>query len=137
MRLPESDREWVTREADRITEGIRAAGCPVVGDLDDLRPRFDDSGRPPGEVADDELLEAAIDSLAGLTERFARAKWRRPGRDAAALGDQAPVTARVGSATRSMLFRSKRAAVNLADRNPVAERALGAFLRPRRGRRRG
>jgi hypothetical protein len=137
MRLPESDREWVTREADRITEGIRAAGCPVVGDLDDLRPRFDDSGRPPGEVADDELLEAAIDSLAGLTERFARAKWRRPGRDAAALGDQAPATARVGSAIRSMWFRSKRAAVNLADRNPVAERALGTFLRSRRGRRRG
>jgi hypothetical protein len=78
------------------------------------------------------LLEAAIDSLASLTERFARAKWRRPGRDAAAVGDQASVTARVGSATRSMWFRGKRAAVNLADRNPLAERALGAYLRRRR-----
>jgi len=131
LRLPDSDREWVTREADRITEGIRASGCPVVGDLTDLRPRFDDAGRLPDEVADDEFLAAAVTALAGLTERFAKAKWRRSDRDAAAVGD-APVTARVGSATRSAWFRGKRAAVNLADRNPVAERALGTYLRKRR-----
>jgi hypothetical protein len=122
----------VTREAERITEGIRVSGCPVVGDLADLRPRFDDSGQLPGEVADDELLEAAVTALAGLTERFAKAKWRRGDRDSAAV-DDAPVTARVGSATRSAWFRGKRAAVNLADRSPVAERALGAYLRKRRG----
>jgi hypothetical protein len=134
LRLPEADREWVEREAERLIEGIRACGVPVVGDLADLRPRFDGPGRVPGEVTDDELLEVAVTALAGLTERFARAKWRRRGRDAAALGDDAPLTARVGSATRSAWFRGKRAAVNLADRNPVAERALGAYLR---GRRRG
>jgi hypothetical protein len=132
MRLPDSDREWVTREAERIIDAVRATGCPVVGDLADLRPRFDDSGRLPGEVADNELLEAAIESLAGLTERFAKAKWRRRGRDTATVGDDAPVAARVGSATRSAWFRGKRAAVSLADRSPVAERALGAYLRRRR-----
>jgi hypothetical protein len=135
FRLPEADREWVEREAERLIEGIRACGVPVVGDLADLGPRFDDSGRVPGEVTDDEVLEAAVDALAGLTERFAVAKWRRRGRDAAAVGDDAPTTARLGSATRSAWFRGKRAAVNLADRNPVAERALGAYLRIRRGRR--
>jgi hypothetical protein len=134
FRVPEVDREWVGREAERIIDGIRACGVPVVGDLADLRPRFDDSGRVPGEVTDDELLEAAVAALAGLTERFARAKWRRRGRDAAAVGDDATTTARLGSATRSAWFRSKRAAVNLADRNPVAERALGAYLRSRRRR---
>ncbi|HYJ66092.1 MAG TPA: hypothetical protein VEX15_00350 [Nocardioidaceae bacterium] len=131
LRLPEADHAWVTREADRMIEGIQACGVPVVGDLADLRPRFDDSGRPPGEVTDDELLDAAIDALAGLTERFARAKWRRRGRDSDAIGDAAPTGARVGSATRSAWFRGKRAAVNLADRNPVAEKALGAYLRRR------
>jgi hypothetical protein len=134
LRLPRADREWVGREADRLIEGTRASGVPVVGDLAELRPRFDDSGRDPGEVTDDELLEAAIDGLAGLTERFARAKWRRRGRDAGAVGDAAPVAARLGSATRSVWFRGKRAAVNLADRSPVAERALGAYLRGRRRR---
>lgn len=134
LRLPDSDRPWIDREAERVIDGIRARGVPVVGDLAELRPRSDDSGRDPGEVTDDELLEAAIDALAGLTERFAKAKWRRRGRDAGAVGDAAPVTARVGSATRSAWFRGKRAAVNLADRNPVAERALGAYLRGRRRR---
>jgi hypothetical protein len=132
LRLPDADHTWVSRESERLIEGIRACGVPVIGDLADLRPRFDDSGRPPGEVTDDELLDAAIDALAGLTERFARAKWRRRGRDAGAIGDAAATGARLGSATRSVWFRGKRAAVNLADRNPVAEKALGAYLRLRR-----
>ena len=49
----------------RTVERIRAAGYVVHGDLDDLRPGRP-SGRPPGDVADAELVEAATRCIAAL-----------------------------------------------------------------------
>lgn len=38
IRLPASQFDWCSRVADGFIEHIRDVGCPVVGDLDDLRP---------------------------------------------------------------------------------------------------
>ncbi len=128
MRLPEIDEAWVRRAATQMIEAVSAAGYPVEGDLADLRPRFDTGVRHPGEAQADELLEVAIAALAGLTERFAIAKWdRRRPQPAAVIG----LGARTASTARSLAFRAKRAGVGLADSHPIVERSLRRFLSTR------
>ncbi|MDQ3629459.1 MAG: hypothetical protein M3419_11745 [Actinomycetota bacterium] len=129
LSVPESDRHWIDREAASIIVSVREAGYHVVGDLEDLRPVYVEGGRAPDAVDTGELLDAAVLALAGLTERFALAKWSRR-KDSARITD-APTAARAGSAVRATWFKGKRAAVNLADRNQVAAGGLGAFLRAR------
>ncbi|MDQ3164948.1 MAG: hypothetical protein M3Q17_02125 [Actinomycetota bacterium] len=128
LRLPEVDAGWVSREADRMVASVREAAYPVVGDLGDLVPRPDSGGREPGKATEPELLEVAVLALAGLTERFALAKWQRRRPDA---GVEAPLGTRAASSARSLAFRAKRVGINAADSNPVAERGLGVFLRTR------
>lgn len=132
LSVPESDRHWVDLEAARIIDAVRAAGYVVIGDLDDLRPVYPDGGRAPDAADAGELLDAAVLALAGLTERFALAKWNRR-KDSARITD-APVAARAGSTARAGWFKSKRALVGLADRNRVAAGGVGAFLRARNAR---
>ncbi len=50
---------------ERSVERIRGAGYAVHGDLDDLRPA-EPIGRLPGEVGDDELVEAATQCISAL-----------------------------------------------------------------------
>ena len=128
LRLPEVDAGWVSREADRMVASVREAAYPVVGDLGDLVPRPDSGGREPGKATEPELLEVAVLALAGLTERFALAKWQRRRPDA---GVEAALGTRAASSARSLAFRAKRVGINAADSNPVAERGLGVFLRTR------
>jgi len=128
LRLPEVDAGWVSREADRMVASVREAAYPVVGDLGDLVPRPDSGGREPGKATEPELLEVAVLALAGLTERFALAKWQRRRPDA---GAEAALGTRAASSARSLAFRAKRVGINAADSNPVAERGLGVFLRTR------
>ena len=137
LSVPPSDREWIDHEAARIIESVREAGHPVVGDLEDLRPAYVEGGRTPEAVGTDELLDAAVLALAGLTERFALAKWSRR-KDFARITD-APAAARAGSAVRAGWFKGKRGVVTLADRNRIAAGGVGAFLRARSAlaRRRG
>ena len=127
LRLPEVDAGWVSREADRMVASVREAAYPVVGDLGDLVPRPDSGGREPGKATEPELLEVAVLALAGLTERFALAKWQR--RLDAGVGTA--LGTRAASSARSLAFRAKRVGINAADSNPVAERGLGVFLRTR------
>lgn len=128
LRLPEVDAGWVSREADRMVASVREAAYPVVGDLGDLVPRPDSGGREPGKATEPELLEVAVLALAGLTERFALAKWQRRRPDA---GAEAALGTWAASSARSLAFRAKRVGINAADSNPVAERGLGVFLRTR------
>ena len=51
--------------SERSVERIRAAGYAVHGDLDDLRPA-DPDGRLPGDVGDDELVQAATQGISAL-----------------------------------------------------------------------
>ena len=128
LRLPDADALWVRREAQRMVTAVRDAAYPVTGHLDDLLPHPQSGGRLPGEASEHELLEVAVVGLAGLTESFALARWSRRRRGA---GVDASLGARAASTARSLAFRAKRAGVNAADKNLVAERVLGTFLRAR------
>lgn len=127
--LPDADLEWARRRGAEMSARIRAAGHPVVGDLAELEPR-PGTGRLPGEVDDRELLDAAVIALAGMTETYATTWWanRRPEQDL-----DSDALARGASTVRAGGFKAKRAAARLADRNPLAGRLLGAYLRRSRG----
>ncbi|MGI8612470.1 MAG: hypothetical protein ACR2KL_00750 [Nocardioidaceae bacterium] len=129
--LPPQDRDWVEREADRMIEALRTVGYPLYGSLEELRPASGSvAGRVPGSAPEPELLTVAVAALAGLTEAQALARWNR--RRPAAAAASAPAPARAGSAVRSAWFRCKQGAVGLADRQPLAERALRGYLARRR-----
>jgi hypothetical protein len=63
--LPAELHGWLQHRADAEIAGIRAAGAHVVGDLDDLVPDLSRhvGGRQPEELADADLLDAALDAL--------------------------------------------------------------------------
>ena len=77
MRLPDEHAAWVCAEAERIIDHVATGGYDVVGDLDGLRPRADVAGRRPGAASTDELLDAALDALAAVTEEHATTWWSR------------------------------------------------------------
>lgn len=123
--LPEEELGWVSERADEIVSLLGARGYPVVGDLTELRP-LPRAGRRPDDATDQELLEASLDALALLSERFATAWWQKKRPDDA--GDRKPD---VASATRGAVFRGQRAAADLADKNPAAAKAMGVVLKAR------
>lgn len=66
--LAQEQHLWVRRRADRMIEEIQASGVRVIGDLDDLKPA---EGNPdgvvdPADASDAELLQAAVQGLAGM-----------------------------------------------------------------------
>ena len=66
LTVPPGDRPWVTARADAMVAELRAAGCRVVGDLDELR--VPSAGRAEAAAAPsaEEILDAALDALAAL-----------------------------------------------------------------------
>ncbi len=127
--LPADDLEWATTRGAAMVEEVRRAGYPVVGDLAELEPR-QAAGRLPDETSADELLDHSVTALAGLAEAYAELWWDTRGPEAEVETD---ARARGASQARAVVFKGRRAAARLADRNAVAGRALGAMLR-RRGR---
>jgi len=121
--LPSDEQEWVSERADEMIRVLHARGYPVVGDLDDLRPRPRD-GRRPDDATDQELLEASLDALALLSERFATAWWQRRRADE-------PAETSLASRTRGALFRGRRKAAQLAVKSPVAVKAMSAVVKAR------
>lgn len=72
LALPPSYADWTDREATRLIADIEAVGVEVVGDLDDLRPRTGEKvAVAPEEIPAADLLEAALDGLAGLAVEHA------------------------------------------------------------------
>jgi hypothetical protein len=72
LALPSAYGEWAEREATRVIGDIEAVGVEVIGDLSDLRPRPRRSAAvAPEEIPDADLLEAALDGLAGLAAEHA------------------------------------------------------------------
>lgn len=62
--VPEWARDTVAQVSERMIKRIDAQGVRVVGDLDDLRPRFEDATGPqPDEVSDTDLLRSALTVL--------------------------------------------------------------------------
>jgi len=72
--IPAEDFPWLRKQACQFIDDIRQAGYHVVGDLDELIPvdPWDDTGFTP--TPDAELLDVAIDALAGLVPRVPR-QW--------------------------------------------------------------
>lgn len=70
--LPPELHPWVRDRAAEETRGIEAARVHVVGDLAELRPALaEEPGPQPEDVADADLLDAALDGLVILVEQGA------------------------------------------------------------------
>jgi hypothetical protein len=128
--LPPEELPWVNERADETIRILRSRGYPVVGDLEELRP-VPREGRRPDDATDDELLDASLDGLAMLTERFATVWWNRKPAD-----DPGERQEDLGSKARAAVFRSQRKAAEIADSNPTAGRLMSMLLRVRDHRRR-
>ncbi len=125
--LPQDDQPWVEELAVHAITTLGQAGYDVVGDLEDLRPRFREGSRRPDDATDAELLESALDALALLSEEYAKKWWR--GKRASVEGiDEG---GDVASKARGLVFRGQRRAAQLADNNRVAAKAMGLVLRRR------
>ena len=112
--LPAEELPWVTERADQLIAGLRARGYPVVGDLDELRPTFREGGRRPDDATDDELLEASLDALAMLSEKYAKSWWLRKRESVEGVEQKGSVASRA----RGAVFKTQRRAAKLADKNP-------------------
>ena len=66
--LPSTERGWVRERSELVVRQIAAAGYDVVGDLAELVP--DTVAEPPPDVAERELLDAAVSALAELAGRL-------------------------------------------------------------------
>lgn len=64
--LPPRHAAWAHARSAELIDGIRAAGYHVIGDLADLQPVAVNATGEPNDVTQAELLDAAIDALAGL-----------------------------------------------------------------------
>lgn len=98
MVLPTEQQAWASKEAQRIVREIRESGVNVVGDLDDLLPKFKAGARVewPEDIPDSDLLTLSTAALAGLADQFAELKKeglgqgpgrKRKRRDGAAAGN--------------------------------------------------
>jgi hypothetical protein len=66
MTLDAKALAWARDRGSRIAEALQSSGVRVVGDLADLVPNVDQAGETAAEPGERELLDAAIDGLAGL-----------------------------------------------------------------------
>ncbi|WP_100500387.1 hypothetical protein [Geodermatophilus chilensis] len=70
LRLPAEHHDWAVAEAERLVDGVQQLGVPVIGDVDELR--VTGSGRAgTGEVSAEQIVEAAVQGLAGLARHIA------------------------------------------------------------------
>lgn len=127
IRLPDDEAAWIVKRADEMIAALGARGYAVVGDLDELRPRQQGAGRRPDDASDAEMLDAALDALALVTEQHATSWWARK-RDSVEAAEDAGGAA---SRARRAIFKGKSAAATVVDKNPVAAKAVGAVLRAR------
>lgn len=81
--LPAERIPWVRERAENLATALRRAGYPVIGDLDELLPALSEAGMAggPREVTDTEILDAAVDGLAGLVEASLRERTELPTRE--------------------------------------------------------
>lgn len=79
--LPPERHSQVAEQSKHVAADITRAGYDVVGDVDELLPppRHEaDDARHPDDVATDEVLDAAVDAVAGLAFHMKRMR-ERPG----------------------------------------------------------
>ncbi len=125
--LPREEIGWATERANAMVAELASRGYPVTGDLAELRPRLREGGRRPDDATDAELLEASLDALALLSERYATSWWVRKKSSVEDVEEGGDLASRA----RGTFFRGQRAAAQLADRSPVAARVMALVLRGR------
>ncbi len=126
--LPAEELPWVAARADEMITAMRQRRYGVVGDLDELRPQSRAGGRRPDDATDAELLDAALDGLALLAERYAISWWQRRRAD---ITDSSGQPLNLASRARGAVFRSQRRAAGLADRSPLAAKAMKMVMNAR------
>jgi hypothetical protein len=127
--FPDEHRQWASEQSERLIAYLRQQPIHIVGDCDDLLPRFDDDMAPhTGDLTDADMASVAIDLLACVLERQARGPSRSSPKDVAVAADPNART-RVESWVRSLGFRTRRRALETADRSPWAARAANTYLR--------
>ncbi len=63
--IPEKWHEQITEVSDEMITDLRALGCRVIGDLDELRPKLAPISTPlPDEISEPEMLDASLRVLA-------------------------------------------------------------------------
>jgi hypothetical protein len=68
LRVPDERLAWVRERGQRVRTGLQGSGYDIVGELDELTAT-PAPGRPERAVTDAELLDGALDALAGLLDR--------------------------------------------------------------------
>jgi hypothetical protein len=125
--LPPEELDWAAARAEEMIAALRDHGYRIVGDVDELRPAHRAGSRRPDDANETELLDASLDALALLSEEYARLWWAR--RKTAVEGVEQK--GGLGSRARAVVFRGQQRAADLADRNPVAAKAVGMVLSAR------
>lgn len=126
MQLPPEELGWVTERARAMVDELRARDYHVVGDLDDLRPEDDAAGPAcrPDEASADDIADAAMTALTATVEGSAKFWWRMRRHDA----ESSPAgTSGMASSARAAAYRSRLAALAVADRNRVAGRVAAWY----------
>jgi hypothetical protein len=125
--LPPEELDWISARAAEAIAALKEHRYRVVGDLDELRPAHREGSRRPDDATESELLDASLDALALLSEEYARLWWVRRKSDVEGVEQKGGI----GSRARAVVFKGQQRAADLADRSPVAAKAVGAVLRAR------
>jgi len=121
------DLTWAQEHAEQTIGVVGERGYRVLGDLDDLRPRLVPGARQPDEFTEAEVLDAALEALAAVTEEAAEGWWRKRRR---AVEETSEPTA-AGTRMRAAAYRTQQMAGRLADRNAVAAKLAGVVIEQR------
>lgn len=124
--LPPEDVEWAAARADEMIAAVTAGGYRIVGDVEDLRVR-PLPGRRPDDATTDELLEASLDVLATVAERFADAWWVR---NQARIEAEHPRTS-LRFKARGAAVAARRQAGRVIHASPTLIKAMAAVRRVR------
>lgn len=72
LESPVEDRPWLHERAERLVAALDGAGYHVVGDLEELVPTASGGSEThPDRPDEEEVLDVAVESLAGLVQRIA------------------------------------------------------------------
>ena len=83
LTVPDCRHETTEQIAGEMIDFLRGSGCPVIGDLEELRPVFRADSVMPDEVGTEELLGLALELLARAAARPRTARSEYSGRTAA------------------------------------------------------
>ena len=64
--LPAAEQEWCERASRDQVERLTTAGYHLVGDVDDLLPRWPERPAPELAASDERLLEVSLEAMAGM-----------------------------------------------------------------------